>query len=92
MSKIESVQEPIQTVVEAVARPGLREAIAGVDAQIVNVRWRWLHAVWEADVDQLELSRVAIDLLLEQRFAITQTRTAAAEDCAGPQAPAVRAR
>ncbi|MCW2645017.1 MAG: hypothetical protein JWP07_1126 [Pseudonocardiales bacterium] len=78
MSKIESVQEPIQTVVEAVARPGLRETIAGVDAQIVNVRWRWLHAVWEEDVDQPELFRVAIDLLLEQRFAITQPRTAAA--------------
>jgi hypothetical protein len=78
MSKIESVQEPIQTVVEAVASPEPREAIAGVDAQLVNVRWRWLHAVWEADGDQLELSRVAIDLLLEQRFAIMQTRTAAA--------------
>ncbi|MDT4905197.1 MAG: hypothetical protein QOH52_3213 [Pseudonocardiales bacterium] len=78
MSKIESVQEPVQTVVEAVARPEPREAIAGVDAQLVNVRWRWLHAVWEADGAQLELSRVAIDLLLEQRFAIMQTRTAAA--------------
>jgi hypothetical protein len=78
MSKIESIEEPIQTVPEAVARPGSRETIAGVDAQLVNVRWRWLHAVWEDDVDQLELSRVAIDLLLEQRFAITQTRTAAA--------------
>jgi hypothetical protein len=78
MSEIESVQEPIQTVVEAVARPERRETIAGVDAQLVNVRWRWLHAVWEGDGDQVELSRVAIDLLLEQRFAITQTRAAAA--------------
>jgi hypothetical protein len=51
MSEIESVHEPIQTVVEAVARPGPRETIAGVDAQIVNARWRWLHAGWDGDVE-----------------------------------------
>jgi hypothetical protein len=75
MSKIESGHEPIH---EVVAKPGLREAIAGVDAQIVNVRWRWLHAVWEEDADQLEQSRVTIDQLLEQRFEIAQRCKAAA--------------
>jgi hypothetical protein len=78
VSKIEFGHEPTQDVFEAIAIPGIREAIAGVDAQIVNVRWRWLHAVWEEDFDRLEQSRVTIDRLLEQRFEITRTRTAAA--------------
>jgi hypothetical protein len=80
MSKIEIeyVDEPIQEIVVSVATPGLRETVAGVDAQLVNARWRLLHAVWEKDADQLEQSRIAIDQLLEQRFEMTRARSAAA--------------
>lgn len=48
------------------------ETIGDVDTRIVNARWRWLHGVWEENVDEVELARVAIDVLLERRFEITQ--------------------
>jgi hypothetical protein len=53
-----------------------REAIAHIDSQLVDARWRWLHAVWEEDVDRLQQARIAIDLLLERRFEIRQAAAA----------------
>lgn len=53
-------------------------AIANVDSQIVSAHWRWLHAVWEEDVDQVERARAAVDVLLERRFEIMQAAAAAA--------------
>jgi hypothetical protein len=48
------------------------ETIADVDTRIVNARWRLLHGTWADNVDEVELARVAIDVLLERRYQITQ--------------------
>ena len=49
------------------------EAVAEVDSQLVNARWRWLHAVWEQDAGRVEETTAAIDALLELRFEIMQS-------------------
>jgi hypothetical protein len=46
------------------------ETIADVDTRIDDFRWRWLHCVWDATVDEVELAKLAIDVLLERRHEI----------------------
>jgi hypothetical protein len=43
------------------------DTVTDVDTQIVNARWQWLHCVWEQRVHDIELARVAVDVLLERR-------------------------
>jgi hypothetical protein len=79
MSSMKPVQSTaIQEFVEAAAMPPYREVVADVDSQIVNARWRWLHAEWEEDVERLVEAKVAIDMLLERRFEIMQSQDAEA--------------
>jgi hypothetical protein len=56
----------------------ISEAVADVDIRIVRARWVWLHAVWGENADEVEVARVAIDLLLERRYEITHTAAAVA--------------
>jgi hypothetical protein len=46
------------------------ETIGDVDARIEDIRWRGLHGHWDANVDEVELARLAIDVLLERRYEI----------------------
>jgi hypothetical protein len=54
------------------------EAIAAVDTQIVNARWRWLHGAWAKNADEAERARVAIDVLPERRYELMQAAETAA--------------
>jgi len=56
----------------------ITETLTDVDTQIVNARWQWLHCVWEERAHEIELARVAIDVLLERRHEIMLAATPAA--------------
>jgi len=48
------------------------EAIAAVDVQLVNLRWRWWHGEWAEDADRVARAMAAIDALLERRHELVQ--------------------
>ena len=49
------------------------DSVSDVDINIVRARWRWLHAVWGEDADEVEVARAAVDVLLQRRYEIAKT-------------------
>ena len=48
------------------------EAIAALDAQLVNLRWRRWHGEWAEDADRVAWAMAAIDALLERRHELAK--------------------
>jgi hypothetical protein len=61
----------------------IADTIAGLDAEIINARWRWWHGAWSRNVIQVECAKAAIDALLDRRYELMQQ---VAADCGGAEA------
>lgn len=48
----------------------MSRTIMGIDAEMVNLHWYWLHATWEGDQPGVEKAQRTMDKLLEERMSI----------------------